>query len=232
MGMEEQEKPARRTEQDEQTQFSDRDLKRADRLLSAAEEGNAFSNEMNRMSPNEQRSVFAAMKQLQTDGKFGAIELTDFDDDGFLDDASVSVRERGGKRTVDLYDTPTEARAKRDAETLLSAMANGTDISRDYNRLKPEEQRALFKAMQQLAGEDPRFKDVKLVDKDGNGILDDATAKTKRGERDVYDTPADIKRKEVQQDVGRSVERILKGGDIRREIERNNPLGGILKRRN
>lgn len=79
------------------------DDKMARGFLEKASKGQSFSDEFNRLKPDEQRDAFARMTKLQQNGAFPAVQLIDYDNNGTLDDAQSVV----GTRLVDVYNKPT-----------------------------------------------------------------------------------------------------------------------------
>jgi hypothetical protein len=210
---------------------SDHTRKANDMLQRAETTGTAFTNELNNMSTNDQRSVFAAMKQLQARGQYQDVQLVDSDNDGLLDDASANVRGRGQR---DVYDTPREAQAKQQAMSLLTQMEVGRDVTQQYNQMPPELQRNVYSAMQDLIQKEQRFSGITITDRNGDGIMDDARARTSERTADVYDTPADRRAKQATDEARQRLPEIIEGvqrgsGEkVIREIGKG--LGGILKR--
>ncbi|MBS1991264.1 MAG: hypothetical protein JSS86_11630 [Cyanobacteria bacterium SZAS LIN-2] len=96
-----------------------------------------------------------------------------------------------------------DGRNQEVAKELMHKAADQKDITVDYNKLTPEDQKGVFSAMQDLKKSTKEFGDLELVGTD-DGRLKDMTVKkgvldftrwVGSSTKDVYDTPEDIQKK-------------------------------------
>ncbi|MBX9949873.1 MAG: hypothetical protein K2Y39_11965 [Candidatus Obscuribacterales bacterium] len=132
----------------------------------------------------------------------------------------------GGTSSESTAALPTQQDINRDpfmrqADNLMRTAARGGDIYRQYSRLDQQTAADMLKAMEIVQAAKPQeYGNVKLVDADKNGILDDVqvVAMTNRGPREVdaFKTPADINTERTQKTVndglGRAGEIVVQEG--------------------
>ena len=104
----------------------------------------------------------------------------------------------------------------RQADNLLRTASRGGDIYRQFSRLDPQSATDMLQAMEIVQAAKPQeYANVKLVDANKDGVLDDvrALAMTREGPREVdaFKTPADISAERTQKTINDGLART---GDI------------------
>lgn len=235
------------------------------KMLGDASQGRDISAQYNNMLPQEQRQAFTEMQNLKSNPstmrQFGNVELFDSDKDGFLDDARARMRDGSSK---DVYNPPQDnASAQqgagkpeagrqlsareiamdpqlREADTILKQASRGGDV---YNRVQQSSNPNLLEAMREVQSSKPELGNVRLIDANKDGKIDDIRAdgiQTPRGRNndvDVYKTPADRQKERIQngvEDAGREIIDVMRrGGNTGKTIERKGRevIGDIIKKR-
>lgn len=203
----------------------DKNEQMAESFLRQAGEGQDISHTFNHMTVEDQRQVFAMMKGIQAKAPeaFGNVELIDHNKDGRLDDI-IAHGPDGSIR--DVYDTPPEQRAKTTAQKMLDLAKNGQNVQRLYDQA--EDQKLVLHKIGQIQTNNPdKYGNVRAIDRDGDGIMDDMTALVNRGgrvvEADVYDDPRDAREKTIQKEAEQTTDRVLG------RVTKGQPIGKVLE---
>lgn len=165
----------------------------AGRFLEQSAQGQSISQEMNAMSPQEQRQVFQAMRAGQkADTKnFGNIQLIDLNNDGILDDVKTTFNDgQKDRRQVDVFDNRQNEKnvefIMKDPSILLERAKNGKPLGEFYDLLNEDQHTEVTAKLAKLAKENPKYSDIEI--KTENGYLADVKVKTATGKIDVFDS--------------------------------------------
>lgn len=216
-------------------------------IMSEASEGADISRRYNSLTSSEQRQVFSQMQGLKSSQDtmklFGDVEIVDNDNNGIMDsaykkgaDGSKSTIYAGSKHLhlASAADQPTaqphgnekpfaplsqreilQDPYLRQADNMLRQASRGYDIQGLYSRSGNGSQ--MLEAMKAVQASNPEYGNVKLVDQNGDGMLDDARALVpdrRTGEMrevDVFKTSQDHRNERVQRQAENTARR---GGEI------------------
>lgn len=198
----------------------DKNDRMAESFLKQAAEGQDISHSFNHITPQDQLEVFALMKEKQakTPQAFGNLELIDANNDGRLDDI---IAHGPGGNIRDVYDTPREAAAKATAQKMLDLAKNGQPVQRLYDQAEDKDI-VLHKIKQIQADRPDKYGNVKAIDQNGDGIMDDMKALVERHGRvqeiDVYDDRRDAAERRIQEQAGQVADRVI------RDVQRGKPI--------
>jgi|AGTN01.2.fsa_nt_gi hypothetical protein len=230
----------------------------AAKMMQDASQGRDISAQYNNMPPQEQRQAFTEMKSLQSNPgtmrQFGNVELVDSNNDGVMDDARSRMRDGS---TKDVYNPSQSGEGQqaagrpalsareialnpdlREADTILRQASRGGDV---YNRVEQSRNPNLLEALKDVQASKPEFGNVRLIDSNKDGKLDDMRADVQdyKGQKpnvDVYKTPQDRQRERIQgglEDAGKEIVDVAKrGGNVAKTTERKakEVIGDIFKR--